>query len=138
MVIQFNRNDEYGESLIEIYHSWWGVRKAACLSNEILSDFGICSFIENRPIFISFLYPILGCKTALWGFQAASPDATKEEKHIALKESATAASEIAKRMGFTLLMSYPGHAGLCEKLVENGFIKSEPATQILRRVSDGC
>lgn len=134
MVISFNRQLEGDVVFVELFHGWWGLHNNHSISDDFLSDFGFVAFCYNRPILISFLYPIIGCKTALWGFQVVSPDSNKQERKKAFSEMSTFVCRFANDLGYSLLMAYPGPDVLRNRLIKCGFSQGEKSTQMLRRV----
>lgn len=80
---------------------WCEGRKITALPAEFLSDYGVMVSIDDTKVASSFLYPQLGVNFAMIKFPIANPEATKEQRDVALNECFESLHGIAKGMGYS-------------------------------------
>ncbi len=136
--VSFNRTKEEDKIFVELRDSWWAAHRWVVIPEAFFTDFGFCTFIDNKPIVISFLYPFLGSKSCCWGYQITNPDSSDEERGIAINDQATSVSEFAKKLGFELMLAYPDNKAIRKRLIASGFVLgNQVATQVIKELKDG-
>lgn len=134
IVLRFNRHDKVSRSILELCDEWW-LKRLGYIPGKMMSDYGFIAMNEERPIMISFFYPMLGCELCLWGFQVSNPDSTSAERGEALSVSATAVSDFARALGYKILVGYPGHKAIVNRLEDLSFeMGDRDVTQVFKEL----
>jgi hypothetical protein len=137
-VSMFNKTHESNYYILDLINSWW--KKHSGLETlesptVLFSEYGFLAFVENKPVLASFFYPLLGSDLCLWGYQVANPDSSFDERTIAIEETATAMSDFAKKLGYKIMIAYPGNKAIVKRLESVGFFLGDhTATQAFKRL----
>jgi len=119
--VQFNRTRAEDAPFMGLAHAWWQEHRWIQIPEVLFSDYGFCSFVGHKPVFISFLYPVIGSKTCMWGYQVTNPDSSSDERSLAFEDAATAVCDFARELGYKVLMAYPGNKAILERLKKIDF-----------------
>lgn len=120
-VVQFDRRNEAGAEIINIVDEWWRTHNREPIWKTIISDFGFLSFVDGKPILISFFYPLLGTELCLWGWQVSNPESTYSERTKAIEEISEAMVKFGKGLGYKMLVSYTGNSSMVKRFEDLGF-----------------
>lgn len=109
------------DSSYELICSWWKERDLTILPKDFLTKYG---FISGE-IAAAWLFPILGCNTAMVRYPITDPKSSKEERDSALNLLFYTIKETAKDMGYTKIFITTNSRSLCKRLEKYNFTKTE-------------
>jgi len=109
----------------EIFRTWWLVHRGAYPSEIMVTDYGFCGFMDDKPVFISYLYPVMGSKSAMQGYQVCNPMSSMEERGPVIDAVTTKMCEFSKNLGYEVLVAYPGNRAILKRLKDSGFVVND-------------
>ncbi len=135
-IIQFNKNDQSSNVLMELIDYWWAERRGVKIPRVVFSEFGFFAFLESKPIMASFFYPVMGSEVCHWGYQVSNPDTTFDERTAAILEISVAVDKFAKELGFKMIVSYPGNKDIVKRMGALGYkMADEIVTQAFKELN---
>jgi hypothetical protein len=103
---------------IDMVKDWWSKRAAV---DNVFSDYGFMIMGEQGGLVAGFLYPIVGCSVAMFGFPIANPEISEETRREALSMLTTFIEMEAKKLNYEFLISYAGSQGAIEMFKREGY-----------------
>lgn len=135
-IIQFNKNNQSSNVLMELIDYWWAERRGVKIPRVVFSEFGFFAFLESKPIMASFFYPVMGSEVCHWGYQVSNPDTTFDERTAAILEISVAVDKFAKELGFKMIVSYPGNKDIVKRMGALGYkMADEIVTQAFKELN---
>ena len=135
-IIQFNKNYQSSNVLMELIDYWWAERRGVKIPRVVFSAFGFFAFLESKPIRASFFYPVMGSEVCHWGYQVSNPDTTFDERTAAILEISVAVDKFAKELGFKMIVSYPGNKDIVKRMGALGYkMADEIVTQAFKELN---
>lgn len=134
-VVAFTRKDPDHAVFWGLFKSWWLLKRNAYPSELLVTDHGFCGFVNDKPVFISYLYLVHGSESAMQGYQICSPKSTMAERGSAINATTTRMAEFAKSLGYKVLVAYPGNKAILKRLVDAGFvINDQKVAQVIKEL----
>lgn len=101
----------------------------------MVTDYGFCGFVDEKPVFISYLYPVTGSDSAMQGYQVCAPNSNMEERGLAINAVTTRMAEVSKKLGYKVLVAYPGNKAILKRLIDAGFvINDQKVIQVIKEL----
>lgn len=107
-------SDDFNQ-LYGVAKEWWNFWRFAPPSLDILPENMICSYNENGPSCIAFLYST-DSKLAWLEWIVGRPSGDKKERMDGINAILDSAKELGKDLGFTGIFTSSKHDGLNSKL----------------------
>ncbi len=115
----FGKNHEVYVSTIK---KWWFTRRNLVLPTETMSDYGFMVLSDDRPVCAMFFYPTIGCDMALLGWPIASVETDVGMRKQALELLVAACENLAKTLGYKVLVSYASTGAMKENMATFGYL----------------
>ena len=113
----FKYEDDY-----ELISSWWKSRNHIVIDKDLLSDYGVIAYINNKPIGCMWLYPVLTAKWCMVRFPITDPNTTKEDRNIALDLIFENIHNISKEMGYKYMFCTTNTPNLIKRLEKYNYM----------------
>ncbi len=107
----FNYEKDY-----DLVSTWWKERNHAVITKDFLSDYGIMALIDNKPVGVMWLYPVMTTKWSMIRFPIVDPNVSKEVRDSALNLIFDNLHNISRDMGYTHIFCTTNHPGLITRL----------------------
>lgn len=134
-VVLFSRKNQDHDVFWGLFKSWWITHRGLYPSELMVTDYGFCAFVNQKPVFISYLYPVLGAKSAMQGYQVCAPESGPEERGLAIEAATTKMAAYAKALGYKVLVAYPGNKAILKRLLTAGFVVNDHrVTQVIKEL----
>lgn len=119
----FKKFDRSATNDIEAIKRWWGAKVGSPLGDAIFSDYGYMLVDEEvgEGVVSVFLYPILGCVTAMIGFPVSNPKFDADKRRRAIHLLTTLVEREAKNLNYRFLISYAGSEGAIEMFTRENY-----------------
>jgi hypothetical protein len=126
----FNFDRDYG-----IIKAWWELHGSSVPKREHLPTTGIVIEVSGKPVSAGFLYRT-DSRICVFEFVVVDPEASREDRDIALDLLIEAAMYWAKQEGYTLIYNSSGIQRFIARLEGKGFIKADTGqTHMFREVA---
>jgi hypothetical protein len=134
-VSYFNRKNPGDLVYWELFKAWWNIKRGISPSELMVTDHGFCAFVDEKPVCISYLYLVLGSESAMQGYQVCSPKSTMAERGLAIPAMTTQMAEFSKKVGYKVLVAYPGNKAILKRLLDAGFVVNDKkVTQVIKEL----
>jgi len=108
----------------DILFKWWRAHGSFPPKPEHLSPNGIVVEVDGIPVAAGFLYRT-DSKICVFEFVVSDPEASKVNRHNALKTLIKIIQEVAKDLGYTLIYTSINIEAYIRKLKDAGFIEAD-------------
>ena len=116
----FNKETDY-----TIVDGWWKAHGHHSAQPENLSDYGVISFIGNKPVAALWFYPILTAKFGLMMGPISNPDTTKEERNEALNGCMKVIHMLARDLGYNTVLCLSNVKAFNKRLENFGYTEGD-------------
>lgn len=120
MIRIFNKDTDY--SIVE---SWWKDHKQDPAPIDFLSDYGVISFEDEKPICAIWFFPILTAKFGLIMAPVTNPNTTKEERNTSLNSSLDILHMMAKDLGYSNVLCLSNVDAFEKRLKSFGYTEGD-------------
>lgn len=123
--VKFDLEIPEHEVFWDLFKTWWLVARGAYPSRLMVTNHGFCGFVNDEPVFICFLYMIVGSKSAMQGYQVCHPRSSSQDRGMAIDGVTTEMEKFLKLMGYKVLVAYPGNRAILKRLKHAGFVQND-------------
>lgn len=104
----------------ELISNWWNERKQTIIPKEFLNQYGVMAFVDNKPIGVMWLFPVLGCNWSIIRFPITNIESTIEQRDLAMDAIFDNLISMSKLLKCTHIFCTTNHPGLIKRLEDQG------------------
>lgn len=110
---------------IKHVNAWWKAHHNLPFPTSYMSKYGAFAYTRELPIACLYFYPTLGSSMALLGFPVTNPEATKEQRSVALDLLYAKIEREAKALGYDRLWTWSGVPPIKSRLGEHQYLEAD-------------